>query len=395
MWRSHLGEVSSLSTKPIIDGYCDSRFALVRDAFVNNFIEHNEIGASVCIEIDGKVVVDLWGGFSDVNKTQPWRHDQLVNVFSVGKGVTALLAAQCVDRSEISYDSRIIDVWPEFGVHGKEQMTLRDALGHRVGLPAVRTPLPAKAMYDWQLMCDALATETPWWIPGEGHGYHVNTFGFIVGEVLRRATGKSVGTLLRERVASPLAIDLYLGCPTSLHHRMAEFEWPGTPPSDAPPAGLPDAQLLQYNTYYNPPGLSGASTVNTTEWRRAEIPSTNMHASATAVAHLYSILAHGGSMNEQHLITSDTLALATTEVSHGDDLVLSRVSRFAHGFQIPIPERGFGPHPEAFGHFGAGGSVGFCDPVSRVGFGYVMNQMGPRWQNPRNKALINALYEVL
>lgn len=395
MWRSHLGEVSSLSTKPIIDGYCDSRFALVRDAFVNNFIEHNEIGASVCIEIDGKVVVDLWGGFSDVNKTQPWRHDQLVNVFSVGKGVTALLAAQCVDRSEISYDSRIIDVWPEFGVHGKEKMTLRDALGHRVGLPAVRTPLSAKAMYDWQLMCDALAAETPWWIPGEGHGYHVNTFGFIVGEVLRRATGKSVGTLLRERVASPLAIDLYLGCPTSLHHRMAEFEWPGTPPSDTPPTGLPDAQLLQYNTYYNPPGLSGASTVNTTEWRRAEIPSTNMHASATAVAHMYSILAHGGSMKEQHLITSDTLALAATEVSHGDDLVLGRVSRFAHGFQIPIPERGFGPHPEAFGHFGAGGSVGFCDPVSRVGFGYVMNQMGPRWQNPRNKALINALYEVL
>jgi len=395
MWRSHLGEVSSLSTKPVIDGYCDSRFALVRDAFVNNFIEHNEIGASVCIEIDGKVVVDLWGGFSDVNKTQPWRHDQLVNVFSVGKGVTALLAAQCVDRSEISYDSRIIDVWPEFGVHGKEKMTLRDALGHRVGLPAVRTPLSAKAMYDWQLMCDALAAETPWWIPGEGHGYHVNTFGFIVGEVLRRATGKSVGTLLRERVASPLAIDLYLGCPTSLHHRMAEFEWPGTPPSDTPPTGLPDAQLLQYNTYYNPPGLSGASTVNTTEWRRAEIPSTNMHASATAVAHMYSILAHGGSMKEQHLITSDTLALAATEVSHGDDLVLGRVSRFAHGFQIPIPERGFGPHPEAFGHFGAGGSVGFCDPVSRVGFGYVMNQMGPRWQNPRNKALINALYEVL
>ena len=395
MRRSHLGEVSSLSAPPIINGYCDSRFAAVREAFVNNFIEHEEIGASVCIQVDGKVVVDLWGGFANVKKTQPWRHDQLVNVFSVGKGVTSLVAAQCVDRGEITYDTRIVDVWPEFGVQGKENMRLKDALAHRVGLPAIRNPLVSNAMYDWQMMCAALAAETPWWTPGEAHGYHVNTFGFIVGEVLRRATGKSVGTLLRERVATPLSIDLHLGCPTFLHNRMAEFDWPGVPPSDIPPTGLTDEQLLQYNTYYNPPGLSGAFTVNTPEWRQAEIPSTNMHASASAVARMYSALAHGGSVDGIHLISHETLAIATTEVSHGEDRVLGRISRFAHGFQIPIPERGFGPHPEAFGHFGAGGSVGFCDPVSRVGFGYVMNQMGPRWQNPRNKALINALYESL
>lgn len=395
MWSSHSGEVCSLSTTPHINGFCDSRFTAVQEAFDNNFVEHNEIGASVCIEVDGVAVVDLWGGFSDLQKTKAWQQDQLVNVFSVGKGVTALVAAQCVDRGEISYDTRIVDVWPEFGVEGKEQVTLRDALGHRVALPAIRKPLPPTAMYDWALMCDALAAEKPWWSPGLSHGYHVNTFGFLVGEVLRRVTGKSVGTLITERVSTPLSADIFLGCSRELHQRMAEFEWPGSPPTAEPPTGLTEEQLLQYNTYYNPPGLSGAHTVNTSEWRQAEIPSTNMHASAQGVARIYSVLAHGGTLHGTSLISQETLSVATTEVSNGDDRVLGRTSRFAHGFQIPLPERGFGPHREAFGHFGAGGSVGFCDPISRVGFGYVMNQMGPRWQNPRNRALMDALYQCL
>lgn len=395
MRRAHSGEVRSLSTQITITGHCDERFSRVREAFVNNFEEHNEIGASVCIEVAGVTVVELWGGYSDLQKTKLWQREQLVNVFSVGKGVTALVAAQCVDRGEISYSTRIADVWPEFAVEGKEEVTLRDALGHRAALPAVRKRLPVTAMYDWTLICDALAAEKPWWPLDGSHGYHVNTFGFIVGETLRRVTGKSVGQLIDERISTPLAADIYLGCSPSLHHRMAEFEWPGQPPASTPPSGLTEEQLLQYNTYYNPPGLSGAFTVNTAEWRQAEIPSTNMHASAQGVARLYSALAHGGLFKGTELVSQETLTHATTEVSCGEDRVLGRNSRFAHGFQIPLPERGFGPHPEAFGHYGAGGSVGFCDPVSRVGFGYVMNQMGPRWQNPRNKALMDALYECL
>jgi CubicO group peptidase (beta-lactamase class C family) len=392
---SYLGKVSTLTNPPSINGLCDSSFALVREAFITNFVEHNEIGASVCIEIDGRVVVNLWGGFSDVARTQPWQSQQLVNAFSVGKGVTALVAAQCVDRGELSYDTRIAEVWPSFAQHGKEEMTLRDALGHRVGLPAVRKRLDQHAMYNWNQMCSALADETPWWTPGSTHGYHVNTFGFIVGEVLRRVTGKSVGALISERIATPLSADIYLGCPSPLHSRMAEFEWPGDGPPLTAPENATDEQLMQFNTYYNPPGLSGSKTVNTADWRQAEIPSTNMHASAPGVARMYSALAHGGSLGSHHLITQDTLHLAVQEVSTGADIVLGRDSRFGHGFQIPLPERGFGPNAEAFGHYGAGGSVGFCDPVARVGFGYVMNQMGPRWQNPRNRALMNALYECL
>jgi CubicO group peptidase (beta-lactamase class C family) len=327
----------------------------VRDAFANNFVEHGEIGASICIEIEGNRVIDLWGGYSDIARTTDWQQDQLVNAFSVGKGVTAVVAAQCIDRGEISYDTRIVEVWPEFGIHGKDQMTLRDALGHRVGLPAIREPLPPHAMYDWDYMCSALANEKPWWEPGMGHGYHVNTFGFVVGEVLRRVTKKSVGQLIKERIATPLAVDIYLGCPTTLHHRMAEFEWPGNAPAESAPKGLSADQLLQYNTYYNPPGLSGAMTVNTTQWRQAEIPSTNMHASGRGVARLYSSLCMSGTSEIPRLLTNDILQLATQEVSCGPDAVLGRVSRFAHGFQIPLPERGFGPNPEAFGHYGAGG----------------------------------------
>jgi CubicO group peptidase (beta-lactamase class C family) len=395
MWCSHSGEVSTLTNSPSIHGTCDAAFEAVRDAFANNFVKHGEIGASICIEIEGNRVVDLWGGYSDIARTTDWQQDQLVNAFSVGKGVTAVVAAQCVDRGEVSYDTRIVEVWPEFGSRGKDHLTLRDALGHRVGLPAIREPLPPHAMYDWDHMCTVLANEKPWWSPGLTHGYHVNTFGFIVGEVLRRVTKKSVGQLINERIATPLGVDIYLGCPTTLHQRMAEFEWPGNAPAASAPEGLTDEQLLQYNTYYNPPGLSGAMTVNTTQWRQAEIPSTNMHASGRGVARLYSSLCASRENGTPRIVSADVLHLATQEVSCGPDAVLNRVSRFAHGFQIPLPERGFGPHEEAFGHYGAGGSVGFCDPVSKVGFGYVMNQMGPRWQNPRNRALIDALYECL
>ncbi len=394
MWSPHPGEVGALTHSTRAWGSCDGRFSPVLEAFENNFLEHGEIGASVCIEVDGRRVVDLWAGHSDLSRTVQWRQDQLVNVFSVGKGVTALVAAQCVARGELSYETPVVDLWPEFGVHGKEALTFRDLLGHRAGLPAVRPRLPRNAMYDWELMAASLAAEQPWWKLDGTHGYHVNTFGYLVGELIRRATGSTVGQLVRDRIAHPHGLDLHLGCPTETHHRMAEFEWPGPPVPDEPPTGMNDEQLMQYNTYYNPSGLSGSGTVNTTEWRTAEIPSTNMHASAAAVAGMYSLLACTESAGET-LLPVSLLTEATSEVSNGLDFVLGRQSRFAHGFQIPIPERSFGPSPRAFGHFGAGGSVGFADPDARVGFGYVMNQMGPRWQNPRNRALIEALYGCL
>lgn len=378
-----------------IHGTCDRAFLAVLDAFSNNFAEHGEIGASVCITVNGVKVVDLWGGYSEPGRTALWQEDQLVNAFSIGKGVTAVVAAQCVAQGLVSYDTRVASIWPEFAVNGKEAITLRDLLGHRAGLPAVRTRLPQNAMLNWKMMTDSLAAETPWWTPGQEHGYHVNTYGFLVGEVLRRATGKTVGQLIAEMIATPLNAEIYLGTPSHLHSRIADYEWPNDPFPEAEPAGLDEEQLLQFNTYYNPSGLSGAGVVNTALWRIAEMPSTNVHASARAIATLYTSLAHGGTHNKVSLLPREVLKTAATEISIGDDRILQRTSRFGHGFQLPIPERGFGPNVQSFGHFGAGGSVGFCDPTAKVGFGYVMNQMGPRWQNPRNKALIDSLYSAL
>lgn len=378
-----------------IHGKCDEAFLAVRDAFNNNFVEHGEIGASVCITVNGAKVVDLWGGFSNPEKTHLWQEDQLVNAFSIGKGITAVVAAQCVALGFISYDTRVSYVWPEFAVNGKETLTLRDLLGHRAGLPAVRTRLPPNAMLNWKLMTESLAAETPWWTPSQEHGYHVNTYGFLVGEVLRRATSKSVGQLISELIATQLEVEIYLGTPSHLHSRIADYEWTNDPFPEAQPAGLDEEQLLQFNTYYNPSGLSGAGVVNTAPWRLAEMPSTNVHASARAISTLYTSLAHGGTHNNVSLLPQEVLNTASSEVSMGDDRILHRTSRFGHGFQLPLPERGFGPNAESFGHFGAGGSVGFCDPIAKVGFGYVMNQMGPRWQNPRNRDLIDSLYSAL
>ena len=213
--------------------------------------------------------------------------------------------------------------------------------------------------------------------------------------MLRRASGKTVGELISEFIAKPLHAEIYLGTPVELHSRIADYEWPNDPFPEHQPEGLDEEQLLQFNTYYNPSGLSGAGVVNSAPWRVAEMPSTNVHASARAISRLYTSLAYGGTHNGSAVLPREVLDIASSEVSNGDDRILHRTSRFAHGFQLPIPERGFGPNTESFGHFGAGGSVGFCDPKAKVGFGYVMNQMGPRWQNPRNRALIESLYSSL
>ena len=322
---------------------------------------------------------------------RPWEKDTLVNAFSVGKGVTSLLAAMCVERGFLGYEDLVVDHWPEYGTHGKERTTVRDLLGHRAGIPAVRKRLPEGAMFDWDLMCTSLAEENPWWEPGSAHGYHVNTFGFLVGEVMRRTTGRTVAALLRKWIEGPFGIDIHLGFGRELDARTADFEWPSMDlPTEEPP-GLDESQLMQLNTYYNPSGLSGGGVVNTAEWRSAQIPSTNMHASAEGVCRLYALLIDSSSP----LLGRAVLTESLQEVSVGDDIVLGRASRFGHGWQLPLPERGFGPNPEAFGHFGAGGALGFADPVAGVAFGYVMNQMGPRWQNPRNRALIDSLYGCL
>jgi CubicO group peptidase (beta-lactamase class C family) len=375
-------------------GRCDDRFAPVREAFHDNFAARGEIGAAIAIFVEGEPVVDLWGGFADAARSRPWQRDTLVDVFSVGKGLVSLCAAMLVDRRLADLDAPLSRLWPEVAASGKGALTLRMVLAHRAGLPAVREPLPDTAMLDWPTMTAALARQEPWWPPGEAHGYHVNTFGYLIGEVVRRVTGRSVGAFLRDEVAAPLDADVHIGLPSREHARVADYLWPATPLPSRPD----DADLeatMKWCTYWNPAGLSGRGWVNTEAWRAGEVPSANAHATARGVARVYSMLAAGGSTGGRTLVSRDALLEAAREQSCGTDRVLDRPSRFGLGFQLTQAERPLGPGAAAFGHFGAGGSLGFCDPERGLGFAYVMNDMGPRFQNPRNRALIDAVYACL
>ena len=382
------------SDQPGIGGWCDPRFAAVREAFAANFAERGETGAAACLTVHGTVVADLWGGLAGRG---PWQRDTLVNVFSVGKGLIAACAAQLIGRRRLDPDAPVARYWPEFGAAGKGAVTLRQLLSHQAGVPALRAPLPRGSMLDWLVMVTALAAEPPWWPPGSGHGYHVNTFGFLAGEVIRRVTGTGVGAMLRDEIAGPLRADVHIGLPAALQSRVADFAWPEPATGAIPPeaAGLPPDLLMIRNAYANPPDLSGMGVVNTLAWRCAEVPSANAHASAAGIARVYAALAGGGAVDGVRVIDPGALADAVTQQVNGEELVLRRPSRFGLGFQLTQPERPFGPGPGGFGHFGAGGSIGFCDPDAGVAFGYVTSQMGPRWQNPRNRALINAVFACL
>jgi CubicO group peptidase (beta-lactamase class C family) len=386
----------SESSTPI-DGVCDARFAAVRDAFRENFESRGEPGAALAVSLNGRVVVDLWGGWADRARSTPWRRDTLVNVFSVSKAFCTICALRLVERGLIDLDAPLAECWPEFGIAGKETITLRRVLSHRAGMAALRRALPDGAALDWQAITNALAEQAPWWVPGSGHGYHVNTFGFLVGEVVRRVSGRTLGTFLREEIAHPLGADVHIGLSSGEERRIAEYVWPTEMAPDAVHRLDPtdDRQLMIRNTYVNPPGLSGYGTVNTSRWRRAEIPSTNGHATARGVARIYAALAAGGKLDGIEVVGSATLREAVTEHANGPDAVLGRSSRFGLGFQLPQPERPLGPNPGAFGHFGAGGALGFADPEAGVAFGYVMNRMGPRWQNPTTRNLMEALYSCL
>jgi CubicO group peptidase (beta-lactamase class C family) len=375
-----------------VEGRCDPRFAPLRDAFRANFAERGELGAAVCVMVGGRVVADLYGGWADQERGRRWQPDTLVNMFSVGKGLVAACTARLAGHGKLDLDATVATYWPEFGAAGKDAITVRQLLSHQAGLPAVRRRLPPGAMLDWSAMTTALAETEPWWEPGTAHGYHVNTFGFLAGEVIRRITGSTVGRLLDDEIAGPLGADVHIGLPASEHTRVATFVWPGSPPAETEPPGLDPAQLMEHNSYFNPSGLSGFGVVNTPRWRAAQSPSTNTHGTARGVARVYAALI---SPTNPAIVDPAALAEAIAEQAYGQDLVLHRPSRFGLGFQLTQPERPIGPGQTTFGHFGAGGSLGFADPGNGIAFGYVMNQMGPRWQNPRTRALVDAVYACL
>ena len=374
-----------------VSGQCDTRFGAVREEFTRNFTERGEVGAAVCVVVDGVTVVDLAGGWSDRAARTPWQRDTLVDFYSVGKAFVALLALQLVDAGHIALDDPIADIWPEFAAEGKESATLRHALCHRAGVPAIREPLTNENLWHWDTMAGALAATAPWWEPGTRHAYHTNTYGHLIGEVVRRVSGESCGRRLAA-LAGPLGADVIVGVPPAEQHRCAEVLFDALGPSDAlgVAESLEGDARMEMLSYFNPPGFSSMGVVNTAAWRGAEVPSTNGHGSARGVARLYAALLEPG-----RVLSADLLTEATSPQSEGYCPILHEDVTFGLGFKPTVPRRPFGPNAGSFGHFGTGGAVGFADPAGRVAFGYVMNHVIPRWQSSRNRALINALYASL
>jgi CubicO group peptidase (beta-lactamase class C family) len=357
-----------------VRGECTARFGAVRETFAKSFAAGREVGASFAATVDGELVVDLWGGWADAARTRPWGRDTIVNVFSTTKAMAALCLHQLADRGQLDLDAPVARYWPEFAQAGKEQIPVSWLLSHRAGLAALRTPLPTEALFDWPRMTAALAAEAPWWEPGSRSGYHAMTYGFLVGEVLRRACGRTLGTFFREEVAKPLGADFWIGLPAAEHARVAEM----VPPSAEAMAAAGDAARpapgsLLAQVMGNPP--LAPETANLPAWRRAEIPAANGHGNARSVARVMGALACGGAVGGVRVISEGALARATAEQCNGSDLVLGVPMRWGQGFMLASDALPLGPSRRAFGHGGWGGSLGIADPDARVSWAYVMNQM--------------------
>jgi CubicO group peptidase (beta-lactamase class C family) len=391
-----------MSNQPDIRGDCDDRFAGVRDAFAANFANGQEIGAAVAVTLHGRPVVDLWAGHADKDRTRPWHRNTIVNVYSTTKGLGALCANLLIERGRLDLDAPVARYWPEFGQAGKQSLPVRYCLTHQAGLPAIGKPLAANDLYDWNKMCAELAAQAPWWPPGTAHGYHAITYGWLVGELVRRTSGRRIGRFFREEIVHPLALDAFIGCGPELDERIAEMV-----PAPPPPPGrrdllaemMADKESLQGKTFSNPPAL-GPGVVNSRAWRSAEICSANGHTNARALAQFYAACGawtRGEAHRGVQLMSRAGMERARTEQAAGLDRVLQLDNRIALGFMLPSPMRRFADNPRAFGHGGAGGSLGFCDPENGLSFGYTMNQMasGGPGGDPRWWGMLGAMYDAV
>jgi CubicO group peptidase (beta-lactamase class C family) len=371
-----------------IAGFAAPRFAAVRDAFAENFAEGQELGARFTLVQAGEVVVDLWGGYADRARSRPFDERTLVPVFSTTKALAALMMARLVQAGEIAYDQPVADVWPDFAQAGKGAITIEQALSHQAGLCGFPEPMDPALWFDWDAICAKLAAMTPLWPPGTASGYHPITFGYIAGEIFRRVTGRTLGRALREDLAQPFGLDLWIGLPDAEFARVADLQRPN---------GLPEfgeknePTRAAFMTPWSSPGGR-----NQDDWRRAEIPSANGHATAQALARLMGALADGGRLEGEQILTPAIVAEAARERIRGQDLVLPFVMSWGAGFMRNETEKPWGPATQSFGHSGWGGSCALADPAAKLGAAYVMNKQGTFLMgDPRAKRLLEAAYAAL
>jgi CubicO group peptidase (beta-lactamase class C family) len=376
-----------------VHGVCSGELAGVRQAFVENFTDRGELGAALCVLIDGDVVVDLIGGWADTERTRAWTNDTLVCVYSAGKAVLATLGLQLVEAGRLDLDAPIASLWPEFAVGGKHRATVRHAFAHLAGVPAIREPLTNDDLWNWERMVGALAATEAWLEPGRQVVYHTNTYGHLLGEIVHRAGGRMPAEALR-RLATSIGADVWCALPPDAQSRCAEVVFESPPAMrDALAAGTTSSDerhRMIALAFMNPPGYGSGGVVNTPEWRRAQLLAANAHATARGLAELYAAL-----LVPNRIVSADLLAEATRVQSSGPCPVLGEHIEFGLGFVPTSSRRRLGRSARAFGHFGTGGAVGFADPETGVAFGYVTNRVAPGWQTRRNRALLDALDAAL
>jgi CubicO group peptidase (beta-lactamase class C family) len=371
-----------------ISGDCPPQFAPVREAFAANFAEGKELGAGFAAAIDGELVVDLRGGFADRARQRPWDEKTLVPIFSSTKAIAALLVARAVGQGKIDYKARVVELWPEFGQHGKDRLTVEQVMSHQAGLAGFTEPVDPALWFDWEGMCARIAATAPLWEPGTASGYHPATFGYIAGEILRRADGRTVGRVLREDLAGPLGLDIWIGLPDSEHGRVAEVVKPPGPALLGPITPIKRAAF--YNAWSAPPrGLSP-------EWRRAELPAANGHAKAGDLARLMAALACDGKLDGFEVLAPGIAAQAARARICGQNLVLPFDLCWGAGLLRNERLNIYGPGQDSFGHSGWGGSCVMADPDRRLSAAYVMNKQSVHLiGDPRPVKIIEALYGCL
>ncbi|MFK7915987.1 MAG: serine hydrolase domain-containing protein [Pseudomonadales bacterium] len=386
-------------------GHYDTRFQSLVDAFVRNFEVQGEVGASLCITLEGETVVDLWGGIKDPGAQSPWEDDTLAVIFSSTKGLVALAAHTLIAQGKLDVEAPVADYWPEFAQNGKETATVRMMLDHSVGVPAMREKLKDKGCCDWEYMVERLEQEAPFWTPGTRNGYHMANFGWTVGELIRRVSGQSLGTYVRTALAEPTGADCWIGLPESEEPRVAPMipfkPVRGVTLSAFTEALVKDRKSIPSLAYFNQGGFSP----NSRTCRAAEIGGAGGVTNGRGLAKIYAPFACGGSLHGQEFVDADTLAaMGEVAVASHEDATLMLPTRFGLGFMKSMDNRraqGVDKSSAifssaAFGHVGAGGSVGFADPKARMSFGYVMNKMGTGiLLNERGQSLVDATYQCL
>ena len=352
-----------------IQGTCDERFTGVRDVLADSLAKGTDVGASVAVTIDGELVVDIWGGWADEARTRPWQGDTITNVWSTTKTMTALCALMLADAGEIDLDAPVDRYWPEFGAGGKhDRVLVSHLMGHTAGLPGWTEPMTTDDLYDWEKATSLLAAQEPWWEPGTASGYHAITQGYLVGEVVRRVTGQSLGTFFRDRVSAPLGADFHIGLDPAEFGRVANVIPP--PPFD------PNMEIseMAMRTLTNP--MMSAQASWTDAWRQAEIPAANGHGNARSVATIQAVIANGGELGGVRFLSEAGCERILTEQAYGTDLVLGVPIRFGTGYGLPSPEMPISSDARACFWGGWGGSVIVVNMDAHMTVAYMMNRMG-------------------